>query len=57
MWVTYVPSEGTRVRLDGEVVLHDRGKGLLQAVLDLWLGPTPVSEEVEEELRNQLGRG
>jgi hypothetical protein len=55
-WVSidYVPSRGTTVTVLGERVLVDRGQELMGAFLDLWVGQTPVSEEMKQELLQQL---
>ena len=56
IWITYAPSEGTLVRAGGRTVLTDRGDGLMNAVLNLWLGATPVSSDLRDVLVSDLRR-
>ena len=51
--ITYAPGSGTTVRLNGETVFTDPGAELMAGVVDVFLGPDPVSENVRESL---LGR-
>lgn len=54
VWITYAPSTGTLFRAAGNTVVTDPGDGLMNAVLDLWFGATPVSSELHDELVTQL---
>jgi hypothetical protein len=48
--IAYVPGAGAAVQLNGETVLRDTGHGLIEAVIDLWIGADPVSEDVRRGL-------
>lgn len=50
----YVPGHGTRVILNGTEKGVIQGEDFNQALLGIWLGPQPVSEELKDAL---LGRG
>ena len=54
VWISYAPSKGTLLRAGGSTVLTDSGDGLMNAVLDLWFGATPVSSDLHEGLVNDL---
>ena len=54
IWITYAPAEGTRMLHAGAAVISTDGDRLMNAILDLWLGPTPVSEDLHETLTSQL---
>lgn len=51
--VTYTPGSSTAVTLNGETVFSDPGAGLMRGLVDVFLGPDPVSEDVRSNL---LGR-
>jgi hypothetical protein len=51
--ITYAPGSGTTVRLNGETVFTDPGAELMAGMVDVFLGPDPVSENVSASL---LGR-
>lgn len=57
VWITYAPGRGTRMMLGGNVVVSTDNHELMNAVFDLWLGPTPVSQEVHDALAAALGGG
>ena len=48
--IAYAPGSGAEVQLNGETVLEERGHELIEAVIDLWLGEDPVSEDVRRGL-------
>ena len=56
VWITYAPGKGTLLRAGGTTILSDPGAGLMNAVLDLWLGPTPVSGDLRDALVADLRR-
>lgn len=56
VWITYAPSKGTLLRAGGRTVLADPGDGLMNAILDLWLGATPVASDLRDALVNDLRR-
>lgn len=56
IWITYAPREGTRMVHGGTTVVSDDGDGLMNAVLDLWLGPNPVSQDLHQTLSSALRR-
>lgn len=47
------PEHGTRLALNGRTVITDPGPGVIDALIDLWLGPQPVSDEVKQALLGQ----
>ena len=48
--ITYVPERGTTLRVSGNEVLTNAGYEVMAAFLDIWLGQTPVSEDVKDAL-------
>ena len=48
--IWYAPGQGTTVSVSGKPVLSVPGQGLMGAFLDIWLGQTPVSEEIKKQL-------
>jgi hypothetical protein len=48
--ITYVPDAGTTLSVSGMPVLTEVEYDLMAAFLDIWLGQTPVSEQVKSEL-------
>lgn len=50
IFITYVPDGGSAVELNERLVLRAPGHGLIDAYIDLWLGETPLSEELEDSL-------
>ncbi len=46
----FVPGTGTEVRLNDEVILNDPGFGLMQALLEQWLGPNAISRNLRRLL-------
>lgn len=56
VWITYARSKGTLLRAGGRTVLADPGDGLMNAVLNLWMGPTPVSSDLHDALVADLRR-
>ena len=48
----YFPGESTVFYLNGERKFMDPGPGLMEALLEQWLGPSPVSEELKASLIN-----
>ena len=56
IWIAYAPEKGTLLRAGGRTVLTDPGDGLMNAILNLWLGPSPVSSELHDALVTDLRR-
>lgn len=54
--IRFVPGGGTAVSVAGRPVLTDRGFELMAAFLNIWMGQTPVSEDVKRELLRGLQR-
>lgn len=48
--MTYVPGQGTTVAFAGKDVGSIAGKELADALLSVWLGPKPSSEELKAGL-------
>lgn len=46
----YLPGQGTSFYLNGTQVFNDPGYGLMEALLDQWLGPEPVSGNLKRLL-------
>ncbi|MEQ9643029.1 MAG: chalcone isomerase family protein [Alphaproteobacteria bacterium] len=42
----YVPTEGTWILINDEVVVFDPGHGLMRSMLEQWVGETPVSSDL-----------
>ena len=53
--VTYAPGAGTAVKLNGETIFTDPGAELIGGVVDVFLGPDPVSEDIREGLLGPAG--
>jgi hypothetical protein len=50
LFLAYAPGTGTVVTLNGTEILHERGAALINALLNLWLGPDPESENLRRLL-------
>ncbi len=48
--LAYTPAHGTSVRLNGEPEIKSAGHGVMDALLELWLGPKPVSKNLRRLL-------
>ena len=48
--VQYPDGEGTSVSVNGEHILTDPGRALMVAILEQWIGPEPVSDELKVAL-------
>ncbi len=46
----YLPGEGTRLVLNDKLLFTDPGPGLMEALLEQWLGSEPVSEDLKQAL-------
>ena len=46
----YSPKEETRLLLNGKLMFKDPGPGLMQSLLEQWIGPKPISEELKQAL-------
>ncbi len=47
---TFLPSQSTNLYLNGKKELVDPGPGLMQALLDQWVGLNPISEDLKVAL-------
>jgi len=48
--ISYIPGDGTHVVVNTRTVLQSKGRDLMHAFLDQWLGQDPVSEEIKAAL-------
>ena len=46
----YLPGEGTRLLLNDKPVFKDPGPGLMQSLLEQWVGSNPISEDLKQAL-------
>lgn len=46
----YLPGEGTRLLLNDKPVFKDPGPGLMQGLLEQWVGSNPISEDLKQAL-------
>lgn len=51
----YLPGKGTRFYFNDRHVLTDPGYGLMESLLDQWLGPRPVSRNLKRLLAPSAG--
>jgi hypothetical protein len=54
IWITYAPALGTAMICFGRTIMHTKDDALMNAVLDLWLDETPVSQDVHDRLMADL---
>ena len=52
--ISYVPGQGSRLTVNDDVVLESKGREMMYAFLQQWLGQRPVSENIKTAL---LGGG
>ncbi len=48
--IRFAPGEGTTVSVSGRRILTDDGFELIAAFLDIWMGQTPVSDDIKDQL-------
>lgn len=48
--IEYQPSRGSVVRLNGLMQTVDRGPALIEALLDIWMGPRALNPEIRTQL-------
>lgn len=48
--ITYVPDTGTTVAVNGQAIIEDAGDAIVNAFLEVWIGPQPVSEDLKQSL-------
>ena len=48
--VVYAPGISTTVKLNGRTLFTDPGAGLIGGLVDVFLGPDPVSEDIRQNL-------
>jgi hypothetical protein len=46
----YLPGEATHLFLNDKLVFKDPGPGLMQGLLEQWIGSQPISEELKQAL-------
>lgn len=46
----YVPGQGTKAYRNDKLLFTDKGHGLMQGLLDQWIGPRPVSKNLRRLL-------
>ena len=46
----YLPGEATRLFLNNKPVFKDPGPGLMQSLLEQWVGSQPISEDLKQAL-------
>lgn len=47
---SYLPEKDTQLLLNGKPVFKDPGPGLMQGLLEQWMGSNPISEDLKEVL-------
>lgn len=47
---TFAPGAGSTISLNGRTLVSDTGNQLIEALIDLWLGRDPVSEDIKAAL-------
>lgn len=50
IWIDYVPGEGTRVSINGDVKQTIRGNDFYNAFLRAWLGKYPVNKKLKDAM-------
>lgn len=50
LFFMYKPGESTRLFLNNEQVFEDPGSGLMEGLIDQWLGSRPISEDLKQAL-------
>jgi len=53
VWVDFIPHEGTKISINGDLVAKISGDEFYHAFLKTWLGPHPFNRKMKEAL---LGR-
>lgn len=48
--ITYLPTQGSGIIIDGRQVVSDSGRGLMNLFIDHWLGQEAVSAELRSDL-------
>ncbi|HEY0837322.1 MAG TPA: chalcone isomerase family protein [Azospirillum sp.] len=48
--IEYRPERGSLVRLNGAVQIADHGPALIEALLDIWMGPRALNPEIRRQL-------
>ncbi len=57
IWIDYLPEEGTRVSINGEVKTAIKGRAFYNAFLRAWLGKYPVNKQLKNAmLGKKLGK-
>lgn len=50
VWIDYLPGKGTFVSINGEETGHIPGRDFNTALLRVWLGPNPVTDDLKSGL-------
>ena len=50
VWVDFIPTEGTKISINGELVSEIAGDDFYHAFLKTWLGPHPFSSKMKNAL-------
>ena len=50
VWVDFIPEQGTKISINGDLVTEISGKEFYQAFLKTWLGPHPFSSKMKKAL-------
>ncbi|MCP4272743.1 MAG: hypothetical protein GY781_12390 [Gammaproteobacteria bacterium] len=50
VWVDFIPGEGTKMSINGDLVAEIAGDEFYHAFLKTWLGPHPFSRKMKEAL-------
>ncbi len=48
--VSYVPGSGTTLSVNGNTVVTRPGNGLMNAMMQVWIGPDPISGNIKRHL-------
>ncbi len=55
LWIDYIPTTGTRVSVNGQVISQIPGKTFYQAFLRAWLGEYPVNPKLKKAMLSLNG--
>jgi len=50
LFFVYIPRESTRLFLNDKFLFEDSGPGLMQGLLEQWIGSHPISEDLKQAL-------
>ncbi len=55
IWIDYIPEEGTRVSINGEIKKLIKGREFYNAFLRAWLGKYPVNNQLRDAMLDTNG--